>query len=367
MELGVYSFGSVQRDPATGEIGSTAEGMRNLVEGIALADEVGLDYFGIGEHHTREMPASAAAVILGAGAAATKRIRLGSSVTVLSTDDPVRIFQQFATVDSISGGRAEITAGRGSSTESFPLFGYDLADYDRLYAEKLELLLALNERERVTWSGTVRAPLHDALVVPRPERGRLPIWLGTGGSPASSARAGQLGMPIAYGIIGGYPARFAPLVDLYRRSAAASGAPEADIRVAVANPGYLDTNAARARDTWWTHWDERARIIAPVRGFTPPGRDWFDQQTAPDAAFYVGEPEEIAERIIRLHGVIGHVRQFLEVDYGHLPQRDFLHTIELLGTRVKPMVDEELGRVPAAVASCAPSGSSALAVPSSTP
>ncbi len=347
MELGIYSFGNVQRT-GDGRLGPTAGAMRDLVEAITLADQVGLDYFGIGEHHTRDMPASAAPVVLAAAATVTTRIRLASSVTVLSTEDPVRIFQQFATLDAISAGRAEITAGRGSSTESFPLFGYDLADYDRLYAEKLDLLLALNaldEDETLTWTGTVRPSLREALVVPRPHARSLPIWLGTGGSPGSSARAGELGLPVAYGIIGGYPARFAPLVELYRRSAERAGHTGPGIKVAVANPGYLDTDGRRARDHWFGYWHTRMAEIAPIRGFSVPGRDWYDQTTAPDAAFYVGEPEEIAARIIRLHEQLGHVRQILEVDYGQLPQRDFLHTIELLGTQVKPLVDAELDTV----------------------
>lgn len=275
-----------------------------------------------------------------------RSIRLGSSVTVLSTDDPVRVFQQFATLDAVSGGRAEITAGRGSSTESFPLFDYDLDDYDQLYAEKLDLLLrinALDEDETITWRGTSRPPLTDALVVPRPLNGPLPIWIGTGGSPGSSIRAGRLGLPIAYGIIGGQPATFAPLAERYREAAAQAGHSDEHIRVAVANPGYLDTDGQRAKDYWYDYWLARMKTISELRGFPTPDRSWYDRTIGPDAAFYVGEPEEIAERIIRLHANLGHVRQILEVDYGQLPQRDFLRTIELLGTRVKPLVDAERG------------------------
>src|SRR5829696_4897132 len=223
MELGVYSFGDTPRDPRTGQLGSTADAMRNLLEAIRLADEVGLDYFGVGEHHTVEMPASAAAVVLAAAAPVTKRITLASAVTVLSTEDPVRVYQQFATLDAVSNGQAEITAGRGSSIESFPLFGYDLRDYDELYAEKLDLLLAIDRNERVTWQGRFRPALQDAEIVPRPDSGHLPIWLGTGGNPRSSLRAGQLGLPISYGILGGQPHRFAQLAELYRRSARAAG------------------------------------------------------------------------------------------------------------------------------------------------
>ena len=343
MELGIYSFGDVQKNPATGQLGSTAEAMRNLVEAIELADQVGLNYFGIGEHHTREMPASAAATLLAAAAMKTSKIRLGSSVTVLSTDDPVRVFQQFATVDALSHGRAEITAGRGSSTESFPLFGFDLANYDDLYAEKLDLLLQINESERVTWEGQFRPALRDALIVPRPENGKLTIWLGTGGNPGSSMRAGQLHLPIVYAIIGGQAQRFAPLAELYRQSAARAGAPAENIRVAVASPGFVGDTSRQARDLWGRHWRAVMEALAPVRGFTPPPQSWYEHEMQAGGALFAGGPEEIAERIVALHGHMGHDRQFFQMDVGHLPQKDFLHAIELLGTRVKPLVDQALG------------------------
>lgn len=350
MELGVYSFGDVQRDPETGALGDTAEAQRNLLEAIRLADEVGLDYFGIGEHHTYEMPASAATVILGAAAAATKNIRLGSAVTVLSTDDPVRVYQQFATLDALSNGRAEITAGRGSSTESFPLFGHSLNDYDDLYAEKLDLLLRLNENERITWEGRFRPALDDALVVPRPETGRLPIWLATGGNPNSSVRAAIAGLPISYAIIGGQAARFAPLAELYRQAAAQVKVPGADVRVSVASPGFIGEDARAAKDLWWTHWHEAMRALGEIRGFPPPRRAGYDQEANDGGALFVGSPEEIAERIVALKGAIGHDRHFFQMDLGQLPQRDFLRSIELLGTRVKPLVDAALAPIDAPVA-----------------
>ncbi|HET9111865.1 MAG TPA: LLM class flavin-dependent oxidoreductase [Ktedonobacterales bacterium] len=345
MELGIYSFGDVQKDPVTGALGSTAEAMRNLLEAIKVADEVGLDYFGIGEHHTRTMPASAAATVLAGAATITKRIRLGSAVTVLSTDDPVRVFQQFATLDAISGGRAEITAGRGSSVESFPLFGYELADYDELFEEKLSLLVQLNELdedERISWQGTYRAPLTDAVIVPRPHRGRLPIWRGTGGSPASSLRAGRQGLPAVYAIIGGQPARFAPLADLYRASAARAGHPAENIRVAVANMGFIHPDSQTAKEMWWPWWHAMWSVLAPVRGLPVPDRSMYDREVKPGWALFVGSPEEVAERIITLHGQMGHVRQIFQMDLGHVPQKEFLRSIELLGTRVKPLVDAAL-------------------------
>lgn len=345
MELGLYSFGDVQRDLKTRELGSTAEATRNLLEAIKLADEVGLDYFGIGEHHTREMPASAAAVILGAAASVTKNIRLGSAVTVLSTDDPVRVYQQFATLDALSHGRAEITAGRGSSTESFPLFGYSLNDYDELYAEKLDLLLALNASETVTWSGKHRPALEAALVVPRPDAGSLTIWLGTGGNPQSSVRAALLGLPISYAIIGGQAARFAPLADLYRRAAQQAQVPGARVKVSIASPGFIGDDAAAAKDLWYGHWYEIMTTVGKIRGFAPPSRPHFDHEANGGGALFVGGPEEIAERIVALHRRLGHDRHFFQMDLGQLPQSQFLHAIELLGTRVKPLVDAELGAI----------------------
>ncbi|GAA1317629.1 LLM class flavin-dependent oxidoreductase [Leucobacter albus] len=364
MQLGVYSFGNQATDPATGKLVSTAQAQRDLLEAIELADQVGLEFFGIGEHHTEEMPASAASVILSAAAARTKRIRLGSAVTVLSTDDPVRIFQQFATLDALSNGRAEITAGRGSSVESYPLFGYRLEDYDRLYSEKLELLLRVNEQPVVTWSGSVRPALEEQLVVPRPDRGSLPIWLGTGGSPNSTVRAGQLQLPVSYGILGGDPARFKALAELYRRAWAAGPETTRQPLISVGNPGFIGETDRGARDTFWPAWYRSMSDIGKRRGFAPPVREHYDIE-AERGALFIGEPEQIANRIVRLHGAMGHARQFLQMDFLGLPQRDLLRSIELLGTKVKPLVDAELGAEPEVVPSpldaVLPSGASPVA------
>jgi len=348
MELGVYTFGSAARDQTSGAPVSSAQAQRNLLEAIKVADEVGLDYFGIGEHHTEEMPASAAATILAAGASITSNITLASAVTVLSTEDPVRVYQQFATLDALSHGRAEITAGRGSSVESFPLFGYDLQDYDELYAEKLDLLLAIDRNERVTWRGRFRPALHEAEVWPRPDSGHLPIWLGTGGNPRSSLRAGQLGLPIAYGIIGGQPHRFAPLAELYRRAASAAGAPASSTKVSVGSPGFIGEDGPTARESWWREWQEAMTVVGRRRGFPSPPRAAYDQDTAPRGALFVGSPEEVAERIVALHAHLGHMRHFFQMDIGGLPQRAFLRSIELLGTEVKPLVEAELTALGAA-------------------
>ena len=344
MQLGIYSFGDRARR-VDGET-SSAQAQRNLLEAIQLADQVGLDYFGIGEHHTELAPASAAATILAGAATTTSRILLGSAVTVLSTDDPVRVYQQFATLDALSNGRAEITAGRGSSTESYPLFGYRLEDYDRLYSEKLDLLMTIDAQQPVTWTGTVRPALRDAVIVPRPDSGHLPIWLGTGGSPGSSLRAGQLGLPVAYGIIGGEPARFRRVVELYRQSFAQSGHPATQARVSVGTPGFVAPNDVDAHELWWVGWNELAAELAEERGFRRPTRAQFDADSHADGALFIGDPEQVAARIVALHASLGHMRHFLQMDIGRLPQRDFLRSIELLGTVVKPLVDRELGPEP---------------------
>lgn len=345
MELGVYSFGSRATVNEAGDRVTTAQAVRNLLEAIETADRVGLDFFGIGEHHTRATPASAASVVLAAAAAGTDHIRLGSAVTVLSTDDPVRIYQQFATLDALSGGRAEITAGRGSSTESFPLFGYDLNDYDRLYSEKLDLLLRLNEMaegDRITWTGELRPSIHDMEIVPQPDAGRIPIWLGTGGNPGSTVRAAQLGMPIFYGIIGGDLTSFVPLVDLYRRAAAQVGMPLDAQRVAIASPGYVAETSEEARRTWWPQYRFAVEELGPARGVTHADRGAFDSWTGEHGAIFVGGPDEIAARIIWLHGRMGHDRHVFQLDWGRLPQADLLRSIELLGTEVRPRVERAL-------------------------
>lgn len=341
MELGVFSFGDVQR--RGDKLGPTAEAITNLLEAIQLADKVGLDVFGVGEHHTEYFPASSPATILAAAAATTKNIKLTSAVTVLSTDDPVRVYQQFATTDIISRGRTEIIAGRGSSTESFPLYGYDLGDYDELYAEKLELLLAINasESERITWQGKFRPALDDVQIVPRPAR-PLPIWLATGGNPESSVRAAALKLPIAYAIIGGQMPRFEPLVDLYRRAAKQFGMHPRDVKIAIASPGYVANDATDAKDTFWNGWGQTMRTLAKVRGFAPPSRVHFESEVSGDGALFAGSPEEIAERIIKLHRSISHSRHIFQMDVGQLPHDKFLSSIELMGTRVAPLVRRAL-------------------------
>lgn len=342
MELGIGTFGDANTDPATGRRISEAQAIRNVVEAITLADQVGLDWFGIGEHHTPEFPASAAAPILAAAAMTTTRITLSSAVTVLGTDDPVRVYQQFSTVDAISGGRVEIIAGRGSSVESFPLFGYSLTDYDTLFAEKLELLIRINAAPRVTWSGSTRAALNGEYVPPRAESGPIPLWLGVGGNPASVVRAAQLGLPLATGVLGGDAHRSSVLADLYRQAWAQLGQAGEPL-VMLGSPGFVADDSSTAKELWWPRWHQFMKTVGDQRGFAPPARSSYDADSGFRGGLFVGNPEEIAERIIEMHRHWGHVRQYIHMDIGALPQRDFLHAIELYGTKVRPLVQAELG------------------------
>lgn len=345
MQLGAYSFGDTPQD-AEGRTGSTADTIRHLFDTIVHADAVGLDYFGIGEHHTVSMPASSPGTLIAAAAAATSRIVLGSAASIISTDDPVRVFQQFATADAISGGgRVEITAGRGSSVETFPLFGYDLRDYDTLYAEKLDLLLTLNSAttETVSWSGTVRPALDDLAVVPRPVRGRLPIWLATGGNAPSSVRAGQLGLPVAYGIIGGEPHRFAPLAELYRRSATQAGHAAETQQVAVAALGLVAPTKAEALERFYPGWRSLTIEMGRLRGWSEANRRHFELHAHAPGGFYVGDPDDVAARIVDLHRHMGHSRHILQMDVGGaLAPEHLRESVTLLATEVAPRVERLL-------------------------
>lgn len=343
MELGVYSFGDIATDPATGRPGSPEQQLKDTLERMRLADELGLDWFGIGEHHRPEYSISSPATVLAAAASVTKSITLSSAVTVLSTEDPVRVFQQFSTIDLISGGRVEIAAGRGSFIESFPLFGANLADYDELYEEKLGLLLALNASERVTWEGKFRPALNDALILPRPSRGKLDIWIATGGNPESSMRAGYLGLPINYAVIGGYPEQFAPLAKLYREAGAAAGHVASDLKVAVSGPGFLAKTSQEAKDIFYPYWRTSMTKIAAERGFTAPSRLGFDSQTARRGAIFAGSPNEVADKMIALHGHLDYDRHALQMDWSGLPHDLVMRSIELLATEVMPQVRAAIG------------------------
>lgn len=342
MQLGIYSFADVAPDPA-GRPGDPGRRLRELVEQAVLADQAGLDVVGVGEHHRPEYAASAPAVVLAAIAARTERIRLTSAVSVLSSDDPVRVYQQFATVDLISQGRAEIMAGRGSFIESFPLFGYDLDDYDDLFSEKLGLLLAVRASERITWSGRHRPSLDDLAVHPRAEQDPLPVWIAVGGTPQSVARAGLLGLPLALAVIGGQPARFAPLVDLYRRSARQGGHAPAATPVGINLHGFVADTSQRAADLLLPGYQRSMTAIGRERGFGPFGPEAFDAGRLPGGHLLVGSPAEVTERILAIHEALGQQRLLLQLDVGGADHRDLLRAIELLGTEVAPAVRAALG------------------------
>lgn len=341
MHIGVDSFVSSVTDPQTERMIGPAERMEHLLEEIELADRVGLHSFGIGEHHRSEYYDSAPPVILAAAAARTTRIRLGSAVTVLSAADPVRVFQQFATLDLISKGRIDLVVGRGSFTEAFPLFGLDLADYDSLFSEKLDLLLRLRESIEVTWSGQHRPPLVRQSVYPRPVQDPLPIWVGVGGTPQSFVRAGILGLPLMVAIIGGEPRQFAPLVDLYRRAGAEAGHDPRTLQVGIHVFGYVAESSRAAADTIYPGWHEMFAKISAERGFRRPTREQFDATAGPDGAFFMGDPRSVADKIRRVGEQLGGVdRLSLQMTNPRLSHADLLRGIELLGTEVAPLVTD---------------------------
>lgn len=349
MELGLYTFADVSPQPGPGAIGPH-ERLRNLIEEVELADQVGLDVFGLGEHHRPDYAASAPVVALAAAAERSKRIKLTSAVTVLSSDDPVRVFQQFATLDLLSGGRAEIMAGRGSFIESFPLFGYNLEDYDELFAEKLDLLLAIRDSVKVTWSGNLRAPINDRGVYPRPFQDRLPVWIAIGGTPQSAARAGALGLPLALAIIGGEPARFAPLFDLYREAARRAGSEPADLATSINVHGFIGETTAQAADDFYGPQAEVMNRIGRERGWSPTSRAHFDQSRGPNGALFVGSPEQVAEKIVAQHKIFGNDRFLLQMAIGTMPHAKIMKAIELYGTRVAPIVRKETAKSAPALA-----------------
>lgn len=346
MEIGISTFIEATPDPVTGARISHAERLRHAVEEIVLADQAGLDVYGVGEHHRPDYAGSAPAVILAAAAAATKRIRLTSAVTVLSSDDPVRVYQSFSTLDGISNGRAEIMAGRGSFIESFPLFGYSLDDYDELFEEKLELLLDICKNEKVTWRGGHRPAIDNLGVYPRAVQNPLPVWIATGGNPESSIRAGLLGLPVAYAIIGGMPEQFAPLVELYKKAAAQAGHDVGKLQIATHSHGFVGDSTERTAELFFPPTQAQMNKIGRERGWTQPyTRSTFDAARSLRGALYVGDPEYVAEKIVLLRRNLGVTRFFLHVNVGTMPHRDVMHAIELLGTRVAPIVRKELARI----------------------
>jgi len=340
MQIGIDSFAAAYDDASLAV--NPADRLRELVEQIEQADQVGLDSFGIGEHHRREYLDSAPAVILGAAAARTRRIRLTSAVTVLSSADPVRVFQNFATIDLLSQGRAEIVVGRGSFIESFPLFGLRLEDYDSLFAENLDLLLKIREHEHVHWSGKHRAPLTGQGVYPRPLQNPLPIWLGVGGTPQSFARAGELGLPLMVAIIGGEPRRFRPLIDLYREAGRQAGHSSDRLKVGVHSLGYVATTTQEAADDFFPGYARAVASVAQERGWPPVTRAGFDAQRGPHGALLIGNPDEVVEKIIRHSEALGGISRItFQMNAASLPHTKLMHAIEALGTRVAPALRHE--------------------------
>lgn len=342
MEIGITTFVETTPDVETGHTVSHAERIREVVEEIVLADQVGLDVFGVGEHHREDFACSSPAVLLAAAAARTSRIKLTSAVSVLSSEDPVRLYQQFATVDAISNGRAEIMAGRGSFIESFPLFGYDLQDYNELFDEKLELLLKINESEKVTWNGKHRPSIPNLGVYPRPEQERLPIWLASGGTPQSAVRAGVLGLPLVLAIIGGSPLQFAPIVELYKRAAKQAGHDVSKLKIASHSHGFVAETTAEAKDKFFPPTAQVMNVLGKERGWGPYTRDTFEAASSMEGAMYVGDAATVAEKIIFLRKNVGVERFMLHVPVGSMPHEDVMRAIELLGTEVAPIVRAEI-------------------------
>ena len=344
MELGVFSFGDLPQDGSL----SPRQRLNDLLEEAELADQVGLDVFGAGEHHRADYPLSAPAVFLAAASQRTKRVRLTSAVTVLSSDDPVRVLEEFATVDNLSGGRAEIIAGRGSFVESFPLFGYDLNDYESLFEEKLALLVRLRDEERVTWFGHHRAALKDATVYPRPAQDRLPIWVGVGGTPRSVVRAAARGLPMALAIIGGDPRRFKPFADLYREASREAGHDPSGIPMAVTGIGYVAPTSQQAADEFFPSHKASFDQIGRERGWGSTSRAQYDAAVGLHGALHVGSPRQVADRLLMARELFDNSRFIVSMPRGSLSHAQVMRSIELLGTEVAPVLRREAARALAA-------------------
>ncbi|WP_208247353.1 LLM class flavin-dependent oxidoreductase (plasmid) [Rhizobium sp. T1470] len=339
MEIGIDSFAAILADPTTGKLPSATERMAELIEEVVVADRIGLDVFGIGEHHRGEFLDSAPTVILAAAAARTSRIRLTSAVTVLSAADPVRVFQEFATLDLISKGRAEVVVGRGSFVEAYPLFGLDTRDYDDLFAEKLDLFLALGETTNITWEGRFRPALKGQGVFPRPHQPQLPLWIGVGGTPQSFARAGSLGLPLMIAIIGGSFERFRPLVDLYREAGKRAGHSPETLKVGVHAMGFVGETSAAARDAFFPGWAHLTAKIGRERGWSPPTRQQFEAMAGPQGAFLVGDPKTVAAKMLQASETLGGVSRItFQMSTASLDTAAMKTSIELLGTEVAPIV-----------------------------
>lgn len=338
MELGICTFADVGTHPLTKEIITPHQRLLNLLEEIELADQLGLDIFAIGEHHRSDYAVSTPAIIMAAAVAKTKNIKLSSGVTVLSSDDPVRVFQQFSTVDLLSSGRAEIMAGRGSFIESFPLFGYNLNDYDELFSEKLEMLIKLNDREKISWQGKHTQTINNLGVYPRPYQNKLPIWIAVGGTPESIVRAAQLSLPMMVAIIGGMPARFAPLIKLYKEVYQNAGHAMEQLQLGINSHTYIAETSQQARDEFYPPYSDVMTRIGKERGWSGMSRADFDAATRPQAHLLVGSPQEVIDKILYEHSIFGHTRFLAQMSIGAMPHHQVMKSIEFLGNVVAPTV-----------------------------
>src|SRR5690242_16278824 len=342
MEFGLITFADMKRESLDGRGINGEQRLKDLLEEIKLADELGLDIFGVGEHHRPDYAVSSPAVVLGAAAAITKNIKLSSAVTVLSSDDPVRVFQNFATIDLLSGGRAEIMAGRGSFIESFPLFGYDLEDYDELFTEKLDLLLKINQTTRVTWQGKHRASINNLGVYPRPYQQHIPIWLAAGGTPASAVRAATLDLPLMLAIIGGRPEQFVPFINLYKETALKTGKEISELQIGINNHFYVSENSQQAANEFYPHYAEMMNRVGRERGWPPLSRQQYDYARSPQGALMTGSVQEVTDKILYEHELFGNTRFLAQASVGTVPHKLVMHSIELFGDKVVPAIKKAL-------------------------
>lgn len=343
MELGISTFVELTPDAVSGESITPYQRFQNLLEEATLADELGLDVFAIGEHHRPDFLVSSPATVLAAVAMKTKRIKLSSAVTVLSSDDPVRVFQQFATVDLLSGGRVEIMAGRGSFTESFPLFGYSLNDYDTLFDEKLRMLVAINEKEKINWKGKHRAPVENLGIYPRPYQNKIPVWVAIGGTPASVLRAAKLGLPLTIAIIGGTPDRFAPYTDYYRDEFVKAGHDIETLQLCINSHAYIADDEQKAANEFFPPYAQVMSRIGRERGWPPTTREQFEFMRNPQGALLIGSPQQVIDKILYEHELFGNTRFMVQFSVGTLPHKQMMHAIELFGNVVAPAVHKALG------------------------
>ncbi len=342
MELGLITFADMEPESLPGRAINAHQRIKDLMEEIQLADQLGLDVFGVGEHHRPDYAVSSPAVILGAAAALTKNIKLSSAVTVLSSDDPVRVFQDFATVDLLSGGRAEIMAGRGSFIESYPLFGYDLEDYDELFTEKLALLMKVNQHEKLSWNGKHRPSFENLGVYPRPYQPSIPIWLAAGGTPASAVRAATLGLPLMLAIIGGMPDQFVPFINLYKETAKKAGHDMKSLQLGINNHVYVGEESQKAGDEFYPYYAKMMNRVGRDRGWPPLSRQQFDHSRAPKGALMVGSVQQVIDKILYEHELFGNTRFFAQASVGNVPHLKTMKSIELFGTKVAPAIRKEI-------------------------